>query len=245
MVMTEATGVSPEARIGPCDLGLYSDANEQALKRIVDFNAEYGSAVMAIQLAHAGQKASVSPPWEGRKPLLPEDGGWVAVAPSAVPVADGWPEPQVLDEAGMAKVKADFAAAARRSDRIGFDVAEVHAAHGYLLHPVPVAGNQQAHRRLWRVAGQPHALSVGSVRRRPRGVAREQASGHPYFRHPTGSKAVGIFRDRWPSRWPSNHWAATSSTCPAAAFHRPRRSRLGPAIRSDSPPRSSAPSAWR
>ena len=134
MVMTEATGVSPEARIGPCDLGLYSDANEQALKRIVDFNAEYGSAVMAIQLAHAGQKASVSPPWEGRKPLLPEDGGWIAVAPSAVPVADGWPEPQVLDEAGMAKVKADFVAAARRSDRIGFDVAEVHAAHGYLLH---------------------------------------------------------------------------------------------------------------
>jgi len=134
MMITEVTGVSPEARITPGDLGLYSDENERALARVRSFCRRHGKAVFGVQLGHAGQKASTGTPWEGRGPVLADAGGWRPVAPSAVTVADGWPEPEVLDGNGLRKIKDDFARAARRADRIGFDFIEIHGAHGYLLH---------------------------------------------------------------------------------------------------------------
>lgn len=134
LVIAEATGVSPEARItGKC-LGLYSDENEAALQRVVDFCRQYGVSALGIQLAHAGRKASTHPPLEGGKCYGAGEGAWTALAPSAIPFDEGWHVPEELDAGGMAAIKAQFAAAAERALRIGFDLVEVHAAHGYLCH---------------------------------------------------------------------------------------------------------------
>jgi 2,4-dienoyl-CoA reductase-like NADH-dependent reductase (Old Yellow Enzyme family) len=133
LVLTEATAVSPEGRISPQDTGIWTDGQADAWARIVDFAHETGTPI-GIQLAHAGRKASTWRPWaehEGSVP--PEQGGWQAVAPSAVPFP-GYAAPAELDAAGIARIVDDFAAAARRAARAGFDVLEVHAAHGYLLH---------------------------------------------------------------------------------------------------------------
>jgi len=132
LVLTEATAVSPEGRITGWDLGLWNDAQRDALVPIVDFVHARG-ALAGVQLAHAGRKASTLPEWLGRGTQPREDGGWTTVGPSAVAFA-GYAEPLALDEAGIALVVADFAAAARRAVEAGFDVVEVHAAHGYLLH---------------------------------------------------------------------------------------------------------------
>jgi 2,4-dienoyl-CoA reductase-like NADH-dependent reductase (Old Yellow Enzyme family) len=135
IVMTEATAVSPEGRISPNDLGIWSDEHAEALERVTSFVRSMDS-VPAIQLAHAGRKASKSRPWEGSTPVPPEDGGWTTVAPSDVP----WPydaEPPALHELStdeVAGVVDDFRAAAERALGAGFEIAEVHAAHGYLLH---------------------------------------------------------------------------------------------------------------
>ena len=133
LVFTEATAVSPEGRISPADTGLWNDAQQLAWKRIVDFIDAQG-AVAGIQLAHAGRKASTDAPWRGGKPLAPAQGGWTAVAPSAIPFDVGYATPAALDESGIRKVVADFVAATQRSREAGFQVIEVHAAHGYLLH---------------------------------------------------------------------------------------------------------------
>ncbi len=133
MVMAEASAVVAEGRISPSDLGVWSDDHVPMLSRIAAFIAAQG-AVPAIQLAHAGRKASVARPWEGGAPVAPGAGGWVPVAPSAVPFAPGHAVPTALDEAGIAGVASSFAAAAKRALAAGFQVVEVHAAHGYLLH---------------------------------------------------------------------------------------------------------------
>ena len=134
LVMTEAVAVSPEGRISPGDLGLWDDRQVGPLARIASFLAAQG-AVPAIQLAHAGRKASTRRPWEGGGRALPADGGWEPIfAPSAVPFDEGWQVPEALDADGMARLAAAFAAAARRAAAAGFLVAEIHAAHGYLLH---------------------------------------------------------------------------------------------------------------
>ena len=133
LVFTEATAVSPEGRISPADTGLWNDAQQLAWKRIVDFIDAQG-AVAGIQLAHAGRKASTDAPWRGGKPLAISQGGWTAVAPSAIPFDVGYATPAALDESGIRKVVADFVAATQRSREAGFQVIEVHAAHGYLLH---------------------------------------------------------------------------------------------------------------
>jgi len=132
LIVVEATGVSPEGRITPGCTGLYSDACEAGFARVLEVCRGLGRSPIAIQLAHAGRKASTSPPWEGGGYLT--EGAWTVEAPSALPYLDGWPMPVALDAAGLARVRDDFAAAARRAARLGFDMVQLHAAHGYLLH---------------------------------------------------------------------------------------------------------------
>ena len=135
LLIVEATAVSAEGRISPQDLGLYSDANEEALARVLATVRACSPIRMAIQISHAGRKASSRVPWEGGTQLRPhEPGGWKTLAPSAVPHSEGEDVPQALDAAGLAKVRDDFVATARRAVRLGFDGIEVHGAHGYLLH---------------------------------------------------------------------------------------------------------------
>lgn len=134
LVITEAAAVSPEGRITPHDLGLWDDSHIAGLKRIVDFLTENGS-VAGIQLAHAGRKASHTRPWEGGTGIRPDEtDGWQTVGPSAVPFAENGLVPTELDAAGLTKIRNDFKASAIRALAAGFNVVEVHAAHGYLLH---------------------------------------------------------------------------------------------------------------
>ncbi|WP_224242057.1 NADH:flavin oxidoreductase/NADH oxidase [Hyalangium gracile] len=133
LVLSEATAVDPAGRISPQDLGLWKDEHIAPLARITRFIEEQGS-VAGIQLAHAGRKASTARPWEGGKALAPDKGGWRTVAPSALPFASGDPEPEALDEAGIARVVKSFVDATVRAQAAGFRVVEIHAAHGYLLH---------------------------------------------------------------------------------------------------------------
>ena len=134
ILFVEATGVNAEGRITPGCLGLYSDANEAALARVVRELRARSPMPLGIQLAHAGRKASSRVPWEGGTLIPASEGGWVPVAPSAVPHSEGEPAPHALSRAGIDALKRDFATAARRAERIGFDAIEIHAAHGYLLH---------------------------------------------------------------------------------------------------------------
>jgi 2,4-dienoyl-CoA reductase-like NADH-dependent reductase (Old Yellow Enzyme family) len=133
LVFTEATAVSPEGRISPGDTGLWNDAQQAAWARIAAFVAAQG-ALPGVQLAHAGRKASTQVPWKGGKAVPAGQGDWTPVAPSAVAFADDYPMPVALDDAGIAKVIADFAASTARAREAGFGMVEVHAAHGYLLH---------------------------------------------------------------------------------------------------------------
>jgi 2,4-dienoyl-CoA reductase-like NADH-dependent reductase (Old Yellow Enzyme family) len=134
LVMIEATGVEAAGRITPGCTGLYSDANEAAMKRAIDACRAYGKAPIGIQLAHAGRKASCNVPWEGGLPLAADKGAWQTVGPSAIPFDESWHTPKALDRAGMDKIKAAFVQAAKRSERLGLDLIEMHSAHGYLFH---------------------------------------------------------------------------------------------------------------
>jgi len=133
LVITEATAVSPEGRISPGDAGIWSDSHADAWAPMARIVRSQGAAV-AMQLAHAGRKASTRVPWQGGGEVPEREGGWPVVAPSALRFADGYPTPQALTLAGIRRVADDFAAAARRALRAGFDCVEIHAAHGYLLH---------------------------------------------------------------------------------------------------------------
>ncbi len=133
LVITEATSVSPEGRISPQDLGIWKDDHIPFLQRITSFIKQQGS-IPGIQLAHAGRKASHHRPWEGGKALAPNEGAWKTVAPSEVPFKEDEPAPESLTREGLEKVKNDFVAATKRALKAGFQVAELHAAHGYLLH---------------------------------------------------------------------------------------------------------------
>lgn len=133
LILLEATAVSPEGRITPDDLGIWKDEHIKKLKQITTFIESQGS-VPGIQLAHAGRKASHQAPWKGAHPLSPEEGAWQTVGPSAIPFKEGMPAPVALDGAGIRKVIDDFRAAAVRAAEAGFKVAEIHGAHGYLLH---------------------------------------------------------------------------------------------------------------
>ncbi len=134
LVVVEATAVTPEGRISPGDLGIWSDEHIEPLARIARFIESQG-VVAGIQLAHAGRKASCEPPWLGGASLKsPEVGGWIGIAPSPLAFDEQDPVPRELDEAGIVAVIAAFKAAAQRALVAGFRVLEIHAAHGYLLH---------------------------------------------------------------------------------------------------------------
>lgn len=134
LVMVEASGVTPEGRISPRDMGIWSDAHVEPLKRVFRFVAQQG-AVPGIQLAHAGRKASTSEPWQGGHPLSVEQGGWIPIyAPSPLPFAEGYQTPQALTVAQITAVVEAFVVAARRAHAAGAKMIEIHAAHGYLLH---------------------------------------------------------------------------------------------------------------
>ncbi|GAB4019804.1 NADH:flavin oxidoreductase/NADH oxidase [Spirosoma migulaei] len=134
LIFTEATAISPEGRISPDDLGIWKEDHIDGLKRITKFIKQNG-AVAGIQLAHAGRKASHRRPWEGGNMISPtEERGWQTVAPSTIPFQGTEHAPLALTIEGLDKVLADFQTAAQRALTAGFQVAEIHAAHGYLLH---------------------------------------------------------------------------------------------------------------
>jgi len=146
LVFTEAAAVTPEGRIAPQDLGVWSDAHGAALKPIAAFVRAQGAAA-GIQLAHAGRKASTVRPWEGPRALADDEGGWVPLAPSAVPFSDASRAPKAMSAAEIAATVRAFAGAAERAHRAEFDVIEVHAAHGYLIHEFlsPLANHRTDH----------------------------------------------------------------------------------------------------
>jgi 2,4-dienoyl-CoA reductase-like NADH-dependent reductase (Old Yellow Enzyme family) len=132
IVFVEMTNVEARGRITAGCMGLWNDTQRDALARIARFVKSQG-AVAGIQLAHAGRKASVTRPWEGGKGLAPAQGGWPIIAPSAVPFGEGHPVPREMDAATIADIVAKFAASARRAREAGFEVIELHGAHGYLI----------------------------------------------------------------------------------------------------------------
>ncbi len=134
LVMTEATNVNRVGRISLKCATLCSDENEAALKRVIEFCRKYGVAKHGLQLGHAGRKGSTHPPAAGGKPLKPEEGAWETVAPSALPFAPDWHTPRALTKQEIDSLKGDFVASVKRAERIGYDLVELHAGHGYLLH---------------------------------------------------------------------------------------------------------------
>ena len=134
LVIVEATGVEASGRITAGDTGLWNDDQEAAFAAILRDIRTYSDTPIGIQLAHAGRKASTTPPWVDRgRAARPEDGAWATDSASAIPFKADWHVPAALDEAGMTRVVEAFVQATRRADRAGFDLVELHAAHGYLL----------------------------------------------------------------------------------------------------------------
>jgi 2,4-dienoyl-CoA reductase-like NADH-dependent reductase (Old Yellow Enzyme family) len=133
LVFTEATAVEEQGRISLSDTGIYEDAHVESWRPIVEFIRSHG-AVPGMQLAHAGRKASTAPPWSGGKPIAVQDGGWEPVAPSAVAFDAGYNVPHELSLGEIGEIVAAFRKAAERAMAAGFEVLEIHAAHGYLLH---------------------------------------------------------------------------------------------------------------
>jgi 2,4-dienoyl-CoA reductase-like NADH-dependent reductase (Old Yellow Enzyme family) len=134
MFCIEATHVEAIGRITPACLGLYSDANEAALKPILASVRKHSKIAVAMQLAHAGRKGSSHTPWNGGQLIPIAEGGWQTMGPSAIPHKEGEAAPLALDAAGLARVRDAFVTAAKRAERLGIDAIEVHSAHGYLLH---------------------------------------------------------------------------------------------------------------
>ena len=131
----EASAVSPDGRITHADVGLYDDATEAAMGHVVSAIRQWSDIPIAIQLAHAGRKASTAKPWEGGGQIAPgEANGWQTLAPSALPFLDTEHAPVALDDAGLNRIRTAFAEAAQRAARLGIDAIQLHAAHGYLLH---------------------------------------------------------------------------------------------------------------
>jgi 2,4-dienoyl-CoA reductase-like NADH-dependent reductase (Old Yellow Enzyme family) len=134
MLCIEATGVEPDGRITPGCLGLWDDATEAALEPVIAAIRRHSPIRIAMQISHAGRKASSHVPWDGGQLIPVSEGGWLPHAPSALPHKEDEPPPLALDVAGLNRVRNAFVATARRAARLGIDALEIHAAHGYLLH---------------------------------------------------------------------------------------------------------------
>ncbi|MEJ2590763.1 MAG: NADH:flavin oxidoreductase/NADH oxidase [Candidatus Thiodiazotropha sp.] len=134
LLITEATAVTPEGRISASDLGLWDDRTEAALARTLDAVRRHTDMPIGMQLAHAGRKASTRVPWEGGEQIAPAQGGWQTVAPSPLPWSAEQNPPTALSREEMGRIRGAFAASARRAHRLGIELIELHAAHGYLLH---------------------------------------------------------------------------------------------------------------
>ncbi|PKU26489.1 NADH:flavin oxidoreductase/NADH oxidase [Telmatospirillum siberiense] len=134
MIVVEATAVSPEGRISPNCLGLYSDACEAGLAQLVRTVKQFGETRIALQLCHAGRKASTQPPWQGAGPLSSADGAWPTLSASAIPYTSNWPAPSEAGPYDLDRLRHAFVDAVIRAERVGFDSIEIHSAHGYLLH---------------------------------------------------------------------------------------------------------------
>ncbi len=136
LIVMEVAATERVGRVTHGCIGLYNDANEVALARVLAAakHVQAKGTRWGIQIGHAGRKASAQRPWEGREALTPEEDPWITEAPSALPFREGWPVPRELAESDFARIRQGFVQAAERAVRLGFDVVEVHAAHGYLLH---------------------------------------------------------------------------------------------------------------
>ncbi|MFC4351733.1 NADH:flavin oxidoreductase/NADH oxidase [Fodinicurvata halophila] len=135
LLTLEASAVEPEGRITYGDAGIWSDETEAAMGRVVESILRWSEIPVALQLAHAGRKASEEVPWKGRAQIAPgQDGGWQTVAPSAIPFLDGENSPAALDRADIERLRRSFAEAAKRAARLGMQCVQLHSAHGYLLH---------------------------------------------------------------------------------------------------------------
>jgi 2,4-dienoyl-CoA reductase-like NADH-dependent reductase (Old Yellow Enzyme family) len=230
LLCIEATAVEAEGRITAGDLGLWDDATEAALQPVLAAIRQYSKIGVIIQLAHAGRKASSEVPWEGGQLVPVSAGGWVPVAPSALPQKEGEAAPAALDAAGMQRIREAFVASARRAIRLGVDGIEIHGAHGYLLHEF-----------LSPIANQRIDQYGGSLENRMRfplevfdAIRVEVPADKPSasrFPRPTGSRAAGTSSRPSPSRGSSSSTASTGSACPRAASRRCRRSPWDPDTR--------------
>ena len=195
LLTIEATAVAPEGRITYADVGLWSDETEAAIARTLESVRRWSDMPIAIQLAHAGRKASTEVPWKGGKQIPPDEPhGWQTVAPSAAPVR-GRRAPAGRARPRRARARARrFADAARRAARLGIDAVQLHARARLPAAPVPLAAVQPARRRVWRQPREPHALPARGVRRGarcvPGGAAGERARvGHRLGRGRLGHRA--------------------------------------------------------
>jgi len=133
LIIAEATAVSPEGRISPDDAGIWSDKHTEAYKKITSF-IKLQNSIPGIQLAHAGRKASTYSPWKGTGAVSKEEGGWQTMGPSSIPFADNYPLPKEMNKGDIQKLINQFKLAAERSIQAGFQIIELHMAHGYLVH---------------------------------------------------------------------------------------------------------------
>jgi 2,4-dienoyl-CoA reductase-like NADH-dependent reductase (Old Yellow Enzyme family) len=134
LIIAEMTNINAVGRITHKCAGLYSDDNEKALKRVVDFARQYGPSKLGVQIGHAGRKGSTKPPALGGNPLTKEENAWETVAPSAIPYGEGWHVPHAMTKDEMKATLDDYLSFTKRAERIGYDLLELHGAHGYLLH---------------------------------------------------------------------------------------------------------------
>ena len=231
LLTIEATAVLPEGRITHGDVGLWDDPTEAAMARTLDGVRRWSDMPIAIQLAHAGRKASTEVPWKGGKQIAPGDAkGWQVVAPSAAPFTPGDHASAALDRAGMDRIRDAFVAAAKRADRLGIDAVQLHGAHGYLLHQfLSPLSNQRDDDYGGSIENRLRFPLEYSMRcARP---SRRTSPSRCASRAPTGSRADGTSRRPSPSPRRSTRAAAARSMCRAAASIRGRRSRWGRAIR--------------
>jgi 2,4-dienoyl-CoA reductase-like NADH-dependent reductase (Old Yellow Enzyme family) len=236
LLILEATAISPEARITYGDLGLYSDETEAALARVLQPLRQYSAIPIAIQLAHAGRKASCQVPWDGGAQILPDAaGGWQTEAPSAIPHAEGENAPTALAIEGLSRILKDFVATAKRAQNLGIQAIELHAAHGYLLHQfLSPLSNHRSDR---------YGGSLENRMRFPLEVFEQVRGALP--------KTIPVWVRVSASDWVEGGWdleqtiafARALEAAGCAAIHRPKKSPSPKATRFLSPPASSRNSA--